>query len=177
MLWHGCIAHSSSFLVRSQWLKLFNDTVSGWKQHRASYQIGKIADCACAGNAGNVFPATKFKRKSLVSDPGMYHGTCVTHVPWCMTGSITHAGGKIVPGIPGACAKPNFTNLVREPWHTLYQRSNDGSASMMRNRQIIANAKYATDRTHWAHHPQNYNPTKFIWELVKYSETPTRFLP
>ena len=27
----------------------------------ASYQIRKIAGCACAGNAGNVFPATDFK--------------------------------------------------------------------------------------------------------------------
>ena len=24
-----------------------------------------------------------------VSDPDTYHGTCVTHVPWCMTGSLT----------------------------------------------------------------------------------------
>ena len=23
------------------------------------------------------------------SDPGMHHGTCVTHVPWCMPGSLT----------------------------------------------------------------------------------------
>ena len=29
----------------------------------ASYQIRKIAGCACAGNAGNVFPATDFKGK------------------------------------------------------------------------------------------------------------------
>ena len=28
---------------------------------RASYQIRKIACCACAGNAGNIFPATDFK--------------------------------------------------------------------------------------------------------------------
>ena len=27
----------------------------------ASYQIPKIVGCACAGNAGNVFPATEFK--------------------------------------------------------------------------------------------------------------------
>ena len=27
----------------------------------ASYQIRKIASCACAGNVGNVFPATDFK--------------------------------------------------------------------------------------------------------------------
>ena len=24
-----------------------------------------------------------------VSDPDMYHGVCVTHVPWCMPGSVT----------------------------------------------------------------------------------------
>ena len=34
----------------------------------------------------------------------MHHGTCVTHVPWCMSGSLTHVGGENVPGIPGACA-------------------------------------------------------------------------
>ena len=25
----------------------------------------------------------------LVSDPDMHHGTCVTHVPWCMPGPLT----------------------------------------------------------------------------------------
>ena len=70
----------------------------------ASYQIRKIAGCACAGNAGNVFPRRRFQRKPLVSDPGMHHGTCVTHVPWCMSGSLTCGDGEIVPGIPGACA-------------------------------------------------------------------------
>ena len=43
-------------------------------------QIHKIAGCACAGNAGNVLG---------VSDPDMRHGTRVTHVPWCMPGSLT----------------------------------------------------------------------------------------
>ena len=70
----------------------------------ASYQIRKIAGCACAGNAGNVFPRRRLQRKPLVSDPGMHHGTCVTHVPWCMSGSLTHGDGENVPGIPGACA-------------------------------------------------------------------------
>ena len=45
--------------------------------------------CACAGNAGNIFTHRPFQRKPLVSDPGMHHGTCVTHVPWCMSGSLT----------------------------------------------------------------------------------------
>ena len=70
----------------------------------ASYQIRKIAGCACAGNAGNVSPRRQFQRKPLVSDPGMHHGTCVTHVPWCMSGSLTCDDGENVPGIPGACA-------------------------------------------------------------------------
>ena len=70
----------------------------------ASYQICKIAGCACAGNAGNVFPRRRFQSKPLVSDPGMHHVTCVTHVPWCMPGSLTCGDGENVPGIPGACA-------------------------------------------------------------------------
>ena len=50
----------------------------------ASCQIREIAGCACAGNTGKVFsPPLR------VSDPDMHHGTCVTHVPWCMTGSLT----------------------------------------------------------------------------------------
>ena len=53
----------------------------------ASYQIHSIAGCACAGNAGNVFPRHRLQRKPLVCDPGMHHGTCVTHMPWCMSGS------------------------------------------------------------------------------------------
>ena len=70
----------------------------------ASYQIRKIAGYACAGNAGNVFPRRWFQRKPLVSDPGMHHGACVTHVPWCMSGSLTCGDGENVPGIPDACA-------------------------------------------------------------------------
>ena len=70
----------------------------------ASYQIRKIAGCACAGNVGNVSPRRRFQRKPIVGDPGMHHGTCVTHVPWCMSGSLTCGDGEHVPGIPGACA-------------------------------------------------------------------------
>ena len=48
-----------------------------------SCQMRKIACRACAGNAGNVFPTT------AVSDLDMHHGTCVTHVLWCMPVSLT----------------------------------------------------------------------------------------
>ena len=40
----------------------------------ASYQIRKIAGCACAGNAGNVSPRRRLQRKTLVSDSVMHVG-------------------------------------------------------------------------------------------------------
>ena len=46
----------------------------------------------------------------------MHHGTCVAHVPWCMSGSLTRGGGENVPGIPGACATRTFTYLARGPF-------------------------------------------------------------
>ena len=79
----------------------------------ASYQIRKIAGCACTGNAGNVSPRRRLQRKPLVSDPGMHHDTCVSHVPWCMSGSLTRGGGENVPGIPGACA-PAILHIWQE---------------------------------------------------------------
>ena len=65
------------------------------------------------------FLGRRLQTKQLASDPGMHHGACVTHLPWCMSGSLTRGGGKNVPGIPGACAIRNFTYLVRGPWHKL----------------------------------------------------------
>ena len=62
------------------------------------------------------FPLSRHHRKPLVSDPGMHHDTCATHVPWYMSGSLTRGGGENVPGIPGECAARNFAYLVRSPW-------------------------------------------------------------
>ena len=42
-----------------------------------------MLDCACARNAGNVLPATAGERSRHASQQ------CVTHVPWCMPGSLT----------------------------------------------------------------------------------------
>ena len=63
--------------------------------------------CACAGNAGNVFPCRRLQRKLLVNDPGMQHRTCVTHVPWCMSGCLPAVAGKTFPALP-AHAHPQF---------------------------------------------------------------------
>ena len=81
----------------------------------ASCQIRKMTGCACTGNAGNVFPRHRLQWKPLVSDPVMHPGTCVTYVPWCMTGLQIRGGGENVPGIPGVCVTHHFAYLVRGP--------------------------------------------------------------
>ena len=61
----------------------------------------------------------RLQRKPLVSDPGMHHGTCVTHVPWCMSESPTYGGGENVPGILCACVTHNYAYLERGPLKSL----------------------------------------------------------
>ena len=56
------------------------------------------------------FPRCRLQREPLVGDPGMQHGTCVTHVPWCISGPLK---GRKVPGIPGECAIRNLAYLAR----------------------------------------------------------------
>ena len=85
----------------------------------ASYQIRKIAGAHAPGMAGTFSPPPR------VSDPDMHHGTCVTLVPWFMSGSLTSSflwsrrAGENEPGIPCACATHNFTYLARGPFLTL----------------------------------------------------------
>ena len=50
----------------------------------ASYQIHKIAGAHAPGMPGSFSPSPQ------VSDPGMHHGTCVTHVQWGMPRSLTN---------------------------------------------------------------------------------------
>ena len=52
----------------------------------------------------------------------MHHGTHVTHVPWCMSRSLTGGDGENVPGIPGACA-PAIMRIWQEVhWVNSHQR-------------------------------------------------------
>ena len=43
------------------------------------------------------FSRHRHQRKPLVNDYGMHHGTCVTQVPWCMSGSLIRGGGETFP--------------------------------------------------------------------------------
>ena len=61
-----------------------------------------------------VMPRT-FSRQPQISDPDMHHGTCATHVPWCMPELLTSGFLWSRENVPGACAMCNFTYLVRGP--------------------------------------------------------------
>ena len=112
--------------------------------------------------------------KPLVSDPGMHYNTCVKHVPWCMSESLTRGGGENVPDIPGACATCKFTYLARGPWfaesdgfgkwrnipmvHPLYL------GHCLRFQSRITNATYIE----WLFRRPNW----YLWKIypVKYSQ-------
>ena len=87
--------------------------VSYWHIHEipwASCQIRKIAGAHALGMPGTFSPSPQ------VSDPDMHHGTCVTHVPWCMPGSLTSSflwnrrRGKTFPAFP-AHAQPAILRI------------------------------------------------------------------
>ena len=66
---------------------------------------GAWASCQIAGAPAWGMPGT-FSPSPQVSDLDMHHGTCVTHVPWCMPGSLTigflwkRRRGKTFPAFP-----------------------------------------------------------------------------
>ena len=79
----------------------------------ASYQIRKIASVHAPGMPGTFSPPLR------VSDPDMYHGTCVTHVPWCMPISPTsdflwsQRRGETFPAFP-VHAQPAILRIWQE---------------------------------------------------------------
>ena len=82
------------------------DSLKPW----ASCQIRKIVGAHAPGMPGTFSPSPQ------VSDLDMHHGTCVTHVPWCMPGSLTSGflwnrwRGKTFPAFP-AHAQPAILRI------------------------------------------------------------------
>ena len=105
--------------------------------HRISNYCSTITNCAYARLRHKVWscdygPLTRYVKLQVahspgmfslplqVNDPDMHHGTCMTHMPWCMPGSLTR--GLFWSRWRGkrsrqsrACATRNFTYLVRGP--------------------------------------------------------------
>ena len=60
--------------------------LSGWCLETCHGPLARYVKLPVAHALG--MPGT-FSPPPRVSDPDTHHGTCVTHVPWCMPGSLT----------------------------------------------------------------------------------------
>ena len=72
----------------------------------------KLRVAYAPGMSGTI-TSHRLQMKPLFSDPNMHPGTCMTHVPRCMSGSLTHGGRENVSGIIGACTTRNFMYLSK----------------------------------------------------------------
>ena len=54
---------------------------TNWAMDGPLTRYVKLRVAHAPGMPGKVFPSRRLQSKLLVSDPGLHHGTCVTHVP------------------------------------------------------------------------------------------------
>ena len=102
-----------------------------WCQAAILY-LKKVAKVACCSQAMGLLPDTencglrtrrecreryprhRLQRKPQISDHHMHHGKCVSHVPWCMSESLTRGGGETFSALP-AYAHPQFKVSCKRP--------------------------------------------------------------
>ena len=75
-------------ICRIEWLRLVNLSCSWlapvvWLHYLTHGPLARYAQLWVAHAPGTFSPSPR------VGEPDMHHGTCVTHVPWCMPGSLT----------------------------------------------------------------------------------------
>ena len=73
----------------------------------------KLRVAHAPGILGTFPPPPLFKGNKQVSDPSMHHGTCSTHVPWCMSGSLTRGGREMFLAF-SSHAQPEVLRM--RPW-------------------------------------------------------------
>ena len=71
------------------------------------YRYTKIRVAHAPGMPG-MFTPPPTSRKPLFIDPGMHHGTCMMHVPWCVSGSLTRGGGENITRYSRRRRNPQF---------------------------------------------------------------------
>ena len=99
---------------KCQHLSALRDILPTNTSHGPLTRYVKLRVAHAPGMPGTFSPPLRF------SNPDMYHGTCVTHVPWCMLGSLTSGclwsrWRENVPGTPGASATRFFYVSGKRP--------------------------------------------------------------
>ena len=80
---HNRLSFANCVCLKANVYDYMNSITLAW----VSYQIRKIAGCACAGNAGSVFPITAVKGNRGLTIPACITARAWPHVPWSMSGS------------------------------------------------------------------------------------------
>ena len=117
------------------------------------------------------FPCHRLQRKQLVSEFSMHHGTCVRHVPWCMSGSPTCGGVENVPGTPSVCATRHFKYLVRCPCFITYAPHQVLSFQALFNARFVNNTYISGVLALWLFQPVGnksctYSIPSMLWDLA-----------
>ena len=94
--------------------------LSGYKEHIewAFYQIRKIAGCACAWNAGNVFPATDFKGNRQLAFPACITARASRTCRDARRDRQPAVAGKTFPAFLAHAQTRNFAYPTRGPWQS-----------------------------------------------------------
>ena len=79
----------------------------------ASYQIRKIAGWACAGNVGNIFPATDFKGNRSIATPTCTTARASRTFRDACRDNLLAMAGKTFPAFP-AHAQPSIERFWQE---------------------------------------------------------------
>ena len=110
------------------------------------------------------YPRHRLQTKPLFCDTGMNNGTCVTHVPCCMSGSLTRDGRENVPGIFRRMDSLQLYASGKRPiagremvlghWQALWWQRGSVHAFVWLNR-VCFNTKYYILRTKIPHKVNN----------------------
>ena len=101
----------------------------------------------------------------------MHHGTCVTHVPWCMSGSLTCGDGKNVPGIPGACAPGNLRIWQEAHWiESLETFGTSAIFEVLQRIDVSANNIRSFNVSNLRHMPQLYDLNLYANKITHFED-------
>ena len=81
-----CLLTNTSIIKQSRAVGTWSSMARYWVRHCPYGLLARYVKLRVAHASG--MPGM-FSPPPRVSDPGMHHGTCVTHVPSCMPGSLT----------------------------------------------------------------------------------------
>ena len=79
----------SWFIFHWNWFLWLRSTgIQHWFRQYVKLRI------AHAQGIPETFSLPQTLKRPLISNPSMHYGTCVSHVPWCMSGSLNRGGGE-----------------------------------------------------------------------------------